>query len=82
MLIGFPRGLVVKTNKQTKNKQTKINLPANTGDTENEQVWSLGWEYPLEEEMATCSSILTWEIPWLEEPGGFSPWGHKELDIT
>ena len=34
------------------------------------QVQSLGWEDPLEKEMATHSSILTWEIPWLEEPGG------------
>ena len=30
----------------------------------------LGWEDPLEKEMATHSSILTWEIPWTEEPGG------------
>ena len=29
----------------------------------------LGWEDPLEEEIATQSSILTWEIPWTEEPG-------------
>ena len=34
------------------------------------QVWSLGWEDPLEEEMATHSSILAWRIPWTEEPGG------------
>ena len=33
-------------------------------------VQSLGQEDPLEEEMATHSSILTWEIPWTEEPGG------------
>ena len=32
------------------------------------QVRSLGWEDPLEEEMATDSSILAWEIPWTEEP--------------
>ena len=32
-------------------------------------VWSLGWEDPLEEEMATHSSIFTWEIPWTEESG-------------
>ena len=32
-------------------------------------VWSLGWEDPLEKEIATCSSVLTWEIPWTEEPG-------------
>ena len=34
------------------------------------RVWSLGGEDPLEEEMATHSSILAWEIPWTEEPGG------------
>ena len=34
------------------------------------QVQSLGWEDPLEEEMATHSSILAWRIPWREEPGG------------
>ena len=32
-------------------------------------VLSLGWEDPLEKEMATHSSILTWEIPWTQEPG-------------
>ena len=31
---------------------------------------SLHQEDPLEEEMATCSSILAWKIPWAEEPGG------------
>ena len=31
---------------------------------------SLGWEDPLEKEMATHSSILVWRIPWMEEPGG------------
>ena len=34
------------------------------------QVPSLGWKDPLEEEMATDSSILAWRIPWTEEPGG------------
>ena len=33
------------------------------------QVRSLGWEDPLEKEMATHSSILAWRIPWTEEPG-------------
>ena len=33
------------------------------------QVWYVGWEDPLEKEMATYSSILAWEIPWIEEPG-------------
>ena len=32
--------------------------------------------------MATHNSILAWRIPWREEPGGYSPWGHKELDMT
>ena len=34
------------------------------------RVRSLGWEDPLEESMATHSSILAWRIPWTEEPGG------------
>ena len=34
------------------------------------QVLSLGWEDPLDKEMATHSSILAWRIPWTEEPGG------------
>ena len=44
--------------------------------------WSLGWEDPLEEGMATHSTILAWRIPWTEEPCGYSQWGHKELDTT
>ena len=35
----------------------------------------LGWEDPLEEEMATHSSILAWRIPWTEEPGGLQSTG-------
>ena len=38
---------------------------------------SLGWEDPLEEEMATHSRILAWEIPWTEQLPGHSPWGRK-----
>ena len=38
-------------------------------ETQDTQVRSLGWEDPLEEEMATHSNILAWEIPWTEEPG-------------
>ena len=34
------------------------------------QVQSPAWEDPLEKEMATCSSIAGWRIPWTEEPGG------------
>ena len=46
------------------------------------QVQSLGWEDPLEKGMATHSSNLAWKIPWMEEPGRYSPWGRKELDMT
>ena len=52
---GFPSGSVVK------------DPPANVGDA-GDVVQSLGLENPLEEEMATHSSILAWEIPWTEEP--------------
>ena len=38
-------------------------------ETREMQFQSLGWEDPLEEEMATHSSILAWRIPWMEEPG-------------
>ena len=51
---GFPGGSVLN------------NLPA------MQEMWarSLGWEDPLEKEMATHSSIIAWEIPWTEEPTG------------
>ena len=42
-----------------------------------QEIWirSLGWEDPLEKEMATHSSILDWRIPWTEEPGGLRSMG-------
>ena len=40
-------------------------------------VWSLGWEYPLEEGMPTHSSILAWKIPWTEKPGGLQSVGSQ-----
>ena len=43
------------------------------------QVRSLGWEDPLEQEMATQSSILAWEIPWTEEPGGLQSMGLQRV---
>ena len=46
------------------------------------QVGSLDQEDLLEKEMATHSSILAWEIPWTEEPGGLQPMAHKESDTT
>ena len=45
------------------------------------QVRSLGWEDPLEKEMATHSSILAWESPWTEEAGGLHSMGSQESDV-
>ena len=59
---GFPGGSVVK------------NLPAK----QETQVQSLGGEDPLEEDMATHSRILAWEIPWTEEPGGLQSMGFQK----
>ena len=42
-------------------------------------VQSLGWEDPLEKEMATHTSILAWRIPWTEEPGGLQPIGSQRV---
>ena len=41
-----------------------------------------GWKDLLEKGMATHSSILAWEIPQTEEPGGLQSWGHKESHST
>ena len=41
------------------------------------RVQSLGWEVPLEKEMATHSSILAWKIPWMEEPGRLKSMGSQ-----
>ena len=46
------------------------------------QVWFLGWEEPLEEEMATHSSTVAWRIPWTEEPGELQPKGLQESHMT
>ena len=40
---------------------------------------SLGWEDPLEKEMATHSSTLAWKIPWTEEPGRLQPMGSQRV---
>ena len=42
-------------------------------------VQPLGWEDPLEEEMATHSGILAWRIPWTEEPGGLLSTGSQRV---
>ena len=63
---GFPNGSVTK------------NPPA-VQEMQERQVWSLGQQDPLEEEMATHSSILAWKIPWLEEPGGLLSMGLQKI---
>ena len=59
---GFPGGSAVK------------NPPA----MQEAQIRFLGWEDPLEKQMATHSSILVWEIPWTEEPGGLKSMGSQK----
>ena len=46
------------------------------------QVWSLGWEEPLEKGIATHSSIVPGDFLGQRSLEGYSPWGHKELDMT
>ena len=50
------------------------NMPANAGEI---QVRLLGLEDPLEEDMATYSSILAWKIPWTEDRGGLQSMGSQ-----
>ena len=45
-------------------------------------VWSLRQEDPLEKEMATHLSVLAWEIPWMEEPGGESTLDSKNIKLV
>ena len=66
MFMGFLGGSVVE------------NPPAKQGT----QVGSLGWEDPLEKEMATPFSILPGKSHSQRSLAGYSPWGHKESDIT
>ena len=58
--------------------QTVKNLPA----VQETWVRSLGWEDPLVEGMATHSGILSWRIPWTEEPGGLQSMDCKESHMT
>ena len=51
-------------------------------ETKETIVRSLGWEDPLEEEMATHCNILAWTIPWTEESDGLQSMWHKEPDTT
>ena len=59
-------------------KKKKKNLPA----MQETWVQSLGQQDPLEEGMATQSSILAWRIPWTEEPGKLPSMGLKESDMN
>ena len=55
-----------KINERDQATDSEMTSVYNVGD----QVQSLGWEDPLEKGMAAHSSILAWQIPWTEEPGG------------
>ena len=55
-------------------QRQRIHLPM-----QETQVRSLGWEDPLEKEMATRPSILVWEIPWMEDPGGLQSMGLQRV---
>ena len=57
------------------------NLPANAKRPSFNvfHVQSLGWEDPLEKEMAAHSSIFAWEIPWTKEPGGLQARGSQRV---
>ena len=46
-------------------------------DAQETQVQSLGWEKPVEEGIATDSSVLAWRNPWTEEPGGLQSMGSQ-----
>ena len=55
--------------------QTVKNPPA----MQENRVRSLGWEDPLEKEMATHASIVAWKIPWMEEPGKLQSMGSQRV---
>ena len=72
-----PVTYTVQTNDMTQVSlvaQIVKNLP-----TVETQIWSLGWEAPLEKGMATHSSILTWRNPWTEEPSGLQFMGLQRV---
>ena len=66
LVLGIPSGAVVK------------NLSASAGETGA----TPGQEDPLEEEMAALSSILAWDIPWTEEPGGLQSMGPQRVGCS
>ena len=54
-------------------------LVRNSPAMEETHVPTLGWDNPLEKEMATHSNILAWEIPWTEEPHGLQTMGLQRV---
>ena len=58
---------------------SEIKNPPAVQEPQETQVQSLDWEDPLEEEMATHSSILAWRIPWTEEPGELQSVGSQRV---
>ena len=69
------KGTIHKVKEASLVAQSVKNLPA----VQETWVRSLGWEDPLEKEMATDSSILAWKIPWTEEPGGLQFMGSQRV---
>ena len=57
----------------------KVKNPSANVRRHETRVRSRGWEDPLEEGMATHSTILAWRIPWTEEPGGLQSMGSKKV---
>ena len=58
------------------------NPPAKAGDSGEAGLIPVGWDDPLEQKMATHSSILAWKIPWTEESSGLQSMGSKGSDTT
>ena len=56
-----------------------VKNPLAMQETQEMRVQFLGWEDPLEEEMATHSSILVWEVPWTEEPDALQSKGSQRV---
>ena len=56
------------------------NVPTSAGDAGDTQAWSLGREGPLEQEVATHSSVLVWNIPWNEEPSRLQSMGLQRVE--
>ena len=57
----------------------QVKNPPAVQKTQETWVWSLGQEDPIKEEMATLSSILTWKVPWTEEPDGLQSKGLQRV---